>query len=326
MNRAPPPMPKGSPRSLVVDARIPPPGRRLASLVQRLLGAGAGPSQAVGAIRRGAVRVNRRVAKRPHAVLEIGDRVELDVAGASRPASPSEKPPRSSLTIVFQDQHLAVVRKPPGLLTVPTPHREPQTVISQLTQKLRQRDPSAEAFCVHRLDRGVSGLLVFAKSLAIAQLLRDQFAERKPKRRYVTFVAGRVQPPQGTIRSHLATDKDLNRYSTKDPSAGQLAITHYQVIESWPDATLVAVRLETGRRNQIRVHFAEMGHPVLGDRRYRASAAAHWAWPYRRLALHAESLAFAHPVTGEELEFHAPLPPEFQRLKKKLTSSRQRKK
>jgi 23S rRNA pseudouridine1911/1915/1917 synthase len=211
------------------------------------------------------------------------------------------------------------------LLTVPTPHREPHTAISQLNHLLRRHDASAEAFCVHRLDRGVSGLLVFAKSLAIAQALRDQFAERKPQRRYVAFVAGRVQPPKGTIRSYLATDKDLNRYSTKDPTAGQLAVTHYQVVESWADATLVAVRLETGRRNQIRVHFAEMGHPVLGDRRYRKDEAAHAAWPYRRLALHAESLGFSHPVTGQSLEFYAPLPPEFERLKKKLASPRRRK-
>jgi 23S rRNA pseudouridine1911/1915/1917 synthase len=302
-------------KSLVVDGRIPPPGRRLAALVQRLLGTGT--AQAASAIRLGAVRVNRRVAKRPHAMLEVGDRVEVDVAQSAQPPAPVEKLPRSTIKIVYQDEHLVVVIKPPGLLTVPTPHREPHTAISQLTQKLGQREPGAEAFCVHRLDRGVSGLLVFAKSLAIAQAMRDQFAERKPQRRYMAFVAGRVQPPQGTIHSHLATDKDLNRYSTNDVS-GQLAITHYRVIESWPDATLVAVRLETGRRNQIRVHFAEMGHPVLGDRRYRASAAAHWAWPYRRLALHAESLAFVHPVTGKELEFHAPPPPEFERLKRKL--------
>ncbi len=315
-------------KSLVVDARIPPPGRRLTSLVQQLLRVGA--SQAASVIHLGAVRVNCRLAKRPHAVLQVGDRIEVDVAQANRSPNrsppPIERLPRAALKVVFEDEHVAVVIKPPGLLTVPTPQREPHTVIRRLTQKLRERDPDAEAFCVHRLDRGVSGLLVFAKSLAIAQTLRDQFAERKPKRSYVAFVAGRVQPPQGTMRSYLATDKNLNRHSTKDKSAGQLAITHYRVIERWPDVTLVAVRLETGRRNQIRVHFAEMGHPVLGDRRYRAEEAAHALWPYRRLALHAQWLGFTHPVTGQELEFHAPLPPEFQTLKKKLAGPRRGKK
>jgi 23S rRNA pseudouridine1911/1915/1917 synthase len=169
-------------------------------------------------------------------------------------------------------------------------------------------------------------LLVFAKSLAIAQTLRDQFAERKPKRRYLAFVAGRVEQERGTIRSYLATDKNLNRHSTTDKSAGQLAITHYQVLERWPDVTLVAVRLETGRRNQIRVHFAEMGHAVLGDRRYGTTEGPHPAWPYRRLALHAESLGFTHPVTGQELEFHAPLPAEFQALKKRLNQPARRRK
>jgi 23S rRNA pseudouridine1911/1915/1917 synthase len=310
-------------KSLVVDARTPLPGRRLSSLVQQLLR--VGPAQAASAIHLGAVRVNQRLVKRPHAVLEVGDRLEVDVAPASPSSPPLEDLARSALKIVYQDMHIAVVIKPPGLLTVPTPHREPQTAISQLTQKLRLRDEDAEAFCVHRLDRGVSGLLVFAKSLAIAQSLRDQFAERKPQRSYVAFVAGRVEQPQGTIRSYLTTDKNLNRYSTMDQSAGQLAITHYRVVERWPDVTLVTVRLETGRRNQIRVHFAEMGHPVLGDRRYRAAEAAHRAWPYRRLALHAEWLGFSHPVTGRELEFHAPLPAEFQMLKKRLTQPRRRK-
>jgi 23S rRNA pseudouridine1911/1915/1917 synthase len=96
------------------------------------------------------------------------------------------------------------------------------------------------------------------------------------------------------------------------------------VLESWPDVTLVAVRLETGRRNQIRVHFAEMGHPVLGDRRYGAAQAAHPAWLYRRLALHAASLGFSHPVTGEPLEFHAPLPREFVLLTNKLRQTKRR--
>src|SRR5262245_29606421 len=135
------------------------------------------------------------------------------------PAAPTiKKLPRSQVTILFEDQHLAVVKKPPGLLTVPTPYREPQTVISQLNQQLRQRDPRAEAFCVHRLDRGVSGVLVFAKSLEIAQRMRDQFAARKPQRRYLALVAGNVPSAEGTIRSHLEIGADLNRYSTDDES------------------------------------------------------------------------------------------------------------
>src|SRR5207302_10250043 len=140
----------------------------------------------------GAVRVERRPVKRPQWVVEVGDRieVEVDISRPPRTAPPVKKLRRATLTILFEDQHLAVVNKPPGLLTVPTPHREPQTVISQLTQMLRQRDPEAEAFCIHRLDRGVSGILVFAKSLEIAQRMRDQFAARKPKRRYLAFVVG----------------------------------------------------------------------------------------------------------------------------------------
>lgn len=283
------------------------------------------PGQAVRAIHDGAVRVNRRVAKRPQQVLEVGDRLDLELMAPAPAAPPVEKSPRSTVKILFEDPHLVVVKKPPGLLTVPTPYREPQTVISQLNQQLQRQTPRSEAFCVHRLDRGVSGVLVFAKSLEIAQRLRDQFAARKPRRRYLALVAGHVPSAEGTIRSHLATDKQLNRYSTTDESAGELAVTHYRVLKRWSEVTLIEVRLETGRRNQIRVHFAEMGHPVLGDRRYGAERAAHPSWPYRRIALHAESLGFTHPVTGRAMEFHVPPPPEFQRLEEKLNHSRRQK-
>jgi 23S rRNA pseudouridine1911/1915/1917 synthase len=207
----------------------------------------------------------------------------------------------------------------------------------------------------------VSGVLVFAKSLAVARLLRDQFAAHKPRRRYLALVTGRVSPSEGTIRSHLATDRDLNRYSTADAAKGELAVTHYRLLKAGPwrggtraavaagtaDISLLAVWLETGRRNQIRVHLAERGHAVLGDRRYgkqppaarpaagtsrpapsntaagpagpAPAAALHPAWPYRRLALHAESLAFDHPLTGQPLKFTARPPQEFERLAARLT-------
>jgi 23S rRNA pseudouridine1911/1915/1917 synthase len=128
---------------------------------------------------------------------------------------------------------------------------------------------------------------------------------------YVAIVAGIWARDSGTIRSYLATDDDLNRYSTNRSDQGELAVTHFAVREQWSDASLLEVRLETGRRNQIRVHLAEAEHPVLGDPRYRPQQAEHWAWPYRRIALHAESLGFEHPRTGEPLSFHSSWPKEF---------------
>jgi 23S rRNA pseudouridine1911/1915/1917 synthase len=156
--------------------------------------------------------------------------------------------------------------------------------------------------------------LVLGKTQEIVHELKDQFAASKPEREYIAIVAGQMERPSGTFESLLATDKDLNRFSTDDEEIGQLAITHYRVISVLSDTTLVQVRLETGRRNQIRVHFAEAGHPVLGDQRYRPEAAAHRHWPHKRLALHARLLGFEHPVTDQPLRFEAALPTEMERF------------
>jgi 23S rRNA pseudouridine1911/1915/1917 synthase len=116
---------------------------------------------------------------------------------------------------------------------------------------------------------------------------------------------------EGTFRSYLATDNNLNRFSTEDSQSGQLAITHFRTVTTLDDATLVQIWLETGRRNQIRVHFAEKGHPVLGDPRYQSRLAEHPRWKARRIALHARSLGFTHPVTGQAYRFESELPKEF---------------
>jgi 23S rRNA pseudouridine1911/1915/1917 synthase len=301
-------------KSLVVHERIPLPGRKLANLVQQLLQ--TGKAQATQAIRAGSVRVNGRVLRRAETILKIGDR--LDVDSDWQPVRPAARPAKDArnFEVVYHDRDVIVVNKPPRLLTVPTPRQERTTLISLVGQWLRQRGEGDQVFCVHRLDRGVSGLLVFGKRLEVAQALRTQFEARKPDRRYVAIVSGRIGRREGTFRSYLATDKQsLDQYSTSDESQGQLAITHYRVLQATDQATLVEVRLETGRRNQIRVHFAEAGHPVLGDARYGRHLAPTLLWPHHRLALHAETLGFRHPATGEPLVFRAKLPSEFQAVR-----------
>jgi len=243
--------------------------------------------------------------------LAAGDRVEVRFE-ANRRYSPRSKPrPHRGFVVVHEDHDLLVVDKAPELLTVPTDRGERYTLVDRVGEYVRRSGGGRGAFAVHRLDRGVSGLLVFAKSPNIEQLLRDQFAARKPERRYVAIVAGRLKADTGAFRSYLATDKALNRYSTDDREIGQLAVTHYRVLERLADTTLVEVWLETGRRNQIRVHFAEAGHPVLGDPRYQAAAARHRQWPYERIALHAQTLGFEHPVTGRRMQFESRLPAEL---------------
>jgi len=213
-----------------------------------------------------------------------------------------------TFALVFEDDHLVVVDKAAGVLTVPTDHGEKNTLVERVSHYISHSRPKRLACLVHRLDREVSGLLVMAKNEAVAQRLIDQFKERKPQRVYAAIVAGVVEQDSGTIRSHLATRKNLDRMSVAEAANTELAITHYSVNRRLADTTLLDVRLETGRRNQIRVHLAEQGHPVLGDPRYGGDASQHPRWIRKRMALHALTLGFDHPVTGQPLLFESPLP------------------
>lgn len=220
----------------------------------------------------------------------------------------------SGFNIVHEDDHLLVVEKAAWILSVPTEGTSQPgdtSLMGRISAYLSRGGKPVSAHPAHRLDRGVSGLLVVAKSPQIAASLRDQFEARKPRRLYIAIARGRVDPPDGTIRSHLATGDDLSRYSTADHQRGQLAITHYRTLLHGADATLLEVELETGRRNQIRVHLAEKGHPVLGERRYQRRMASHPRWTARRLALHAAELEFIHPRTHVPMSFRSPLPGMF---------------
>lgn len=295
---------------------MPQPARNALALVQSQLKVSR--PIALGLLHDGVVSVNGRVVRQPHWQLKPGDVLDIEYTPQPVVTSNKRRPTsREPFEIVYDDPHVMVVVKPAGLLTVPTPKRESNTLLGNINRYLARRQAGHEAFSVHRLDRGVSGLLVFGKSLEMALRMREQFQQRKPKRQYTAIVTGRMENRSGTFRSYLATDADLNRYSTQDPAGGELAITHYRVREQFPDAAIVSVQLETGRRNQIRVHFADAGHPIIGDPRYRSDQARHHHWPYSRMALHAETLAIVHPVTGEELEFVAPWPQEFRDFRRK---------
>lgn len=214
-----------------------------------------------------------------------------------------------SFRVVFEDDYLIVVDKQAGILTVPTERQESKTLVDEVSKYLGSR---CRALVVHRLDRETSGLLVFAKRSDIAGALQDQLRLRAPEREYLTLVAGRMQQQEGQFESYLATSKRLSRYSVENPSGGEHAITFFSVDETFVDTTLVRVKLDTGRRNQIRVHLAEANHPIIGDRRYRPNQAQHRDWQHTRLALHAHVLGFRHPVTGKELRFVSEMPRTFQ--------------
>lgn len=271
-------------------------------------------AQVLGLFDRGCVKINGAICAFPGQRASSGD--ELRLSYDPRQRYHPKKKPRHNLgfEIVFEDRHLIVVNKPPELLTVPTLRGEKNTLVAKVSEYVRHVSGGKEVFTAHRLDRGVSGLLVMGKTMEISQRIRDQFALHKPEREYAALVAGRLRDNEGTFDTLLATDKDLNRFSTDDEEIGQRAITHYQVARRLTDISFVKVWLETGRRNQIRVHFAESGHPVLGDPRYEPELAAHRLWPYKRLALHARQLGLEHPITGQHLRFESPLPVEMERL------------
>lgn len=275
-------------------------------------------SRARGLVDHGGVTLDGEVCTDPGNVAAPGSELVIRFDPARKY---SEKPkPRKpkGFSLVHLDDHLVVVDKHSGVLTVPTGKGDANSLVDLLANYLTAgsagRGRRKPVHVVHRLDRDTSGLLIFGRDEGIARALINQFAAHKPEREYRALVAGRVARDEGTVRSHLVTDKSLNQRSRRPGATGkpgELAITHFKVLTWYADVTEVAVRLETGQRNQIRAHFAEMGHPVLGDARYLPEQAAHAAWPYRRLALHARVLGFVHPAQKKPLRFESPLPDEF---------------
>ncbi len=285
---------------------------RVDSVVKQL--SGVSHSQVRGLFDHDCVSVNSLVCEDPAITVSRGDLVALSFDPTQR--YKEKKRPRVDRTfkINFEDDHFIVVEKLAGSLTVPTDRGESNTLVQRVSLYLNHAPKKSSAFVVHRLDREVSGLLVFGKSKRIADRLIEQFRAHKPERNYLAIVAGQLPNDHGTMRSHLATAKNLDRYVARESSETEMAITHYQVTRRMPDATVVQVTLETGKRNQIRVHFADAGHPVLGDSRYQPELAQHLRWPWKRIALHAMTLGFEHPVTGQAVKFESPVPAELQKF------------
>ena len=230
-----------------------------------------------------------------------GDRLEVLVRGESRAGL-------HGLKIVFEDNDLLLVEKPSGLLTVATMHERDRTAYAFLREHLKERDPRLKLFVVHRLDKFASGVLVFAKSEPVQSRLQELFSRHEIERRYWAIVEGRVARDQGTIRSRLAENPAQRMHSTKDAAKGKEAVTHYRVLRRFPQLTALEIRLETGRKNQIRVHLSEMGHPIAGDRAYGGTSD-----PMGRLGLHAFLLAFRHPGSAAPVRHQTGIPPEFAR-------------
>ena len=210
--------------------------------------------------------------------------------------------------IVYEDRWLIVIEKAQGILSMAGGHSSlnVKSVLDDYFKKSRQK---CTAHVVHRLDRDTSGLMVYAKDIETEQILEHNWHQIVYDRRYVAVVSGEMEQDEGTIQNWLKDNKAYVTYSSPVDNGGKLAITHFHVLDRTTDHSLVEFRLETGRKNQIRVHSADMGHPVCGDVKY-----GNGDDPIHRLCLHAWLLFFTHPVTGEPMEFETPVPTAFRQL------------
>ncbi len=213
------------------------------------------------------------------------------------------------LKIIYEDAYLLVIEKKQGLLSVNSEQQKEQSAYTILNEYVRQAGKQHRIYIIHRLDRDTSGIMMYAKDEKTQRTLRDNWNKLVTDRRYVALVTGEMEQDRGSVHSWL-TDHKYYVSSSPTDDGGKEAITHYQTIKRANGYSLVELVIETGRKNQIRVHMQDLGHPVVGDGRYGLRESN----PLNRLALHAFKLSFLHPVTGEELRFETPYPPEFKRL------------
>jgi 23S rRNA pseudouridine1911/1915/1917 synthase len=279
--------------------------------------------KAAAALERGKIFVNDDEARLADAArrLTAGDavRVWMDRPGSSRKLA--QRPPRpGELPIVYEDASIIVVNKPPGLLTVPLPRREEAPSVEEmLAQHLRSKG-GRRPFVVHRIDRDTSGLVMFATRADAQVRLKEQFRRHTAERIYLAVVYGVPSPLAGTWRDHLVwDDAALIQKEThpSDPRASE-ASCEYEVVEAFGVASLIRVRLITGRRNQIRLQARLRGHTLVGEQRYTFGSQDLRPIEFPRQALHAWRLSVLHPSGGRPMSFEAPLPPDMEELIRRL--------
>jgi 23S rRNA pseudouridine1911/1915/1917 synthase len=212
-------------------------------------------------------------------------------------------------SIVFEDEHLIVIDKHAGILSVASESERKYTAYSFLSKHVKRGNPTNKIFIVHRLDRDTSGLMVFAKSAAIQHQMQENWRNVITERTYVAIAEGVIEENEGEISSYLHENTAMVVYSDQNPEGGKRAITHFKVLKRSAEFTLVEVRLDTGRKNQIRVHMQEFGHPLIDDKKYGGTQN-----PINRLGLHSKVLGFIHPVTQRPMRFETPIPRKFMRL------------
>ena len=249
------------------------------------------------------VSVDDVVVTRYDTLLHEGQKIRINRTHSQKPKQ------KNVLDIIYEDSDIIVINKPAGLLSIASDKEKNLTAYHLLTDYVKQKDPGNRIFAVHRLDRDTSGVFMVAKNEEIKLALQDNWANLVSERAYIAVVEGQLQEKNGRIQSWLKETKTLFMYSSLRAGDGLKAITDYRVIRESAEYSLLDIHLQTGRKNQIRVHMKDLGHLVVGDKKYGARSD-----PFRRLGLHACKLSFRHPVSGKLMCFESLAPSSFQSL------------
>ena len=221
---------------------------------------------------------------------------------------PEEKQYRG-ISIIYEDSDLVVIDKHAGMLSISTDTRKSESAYNMLSKHVKMQGSRNKIFVIHRLDRETSGLMMFAKSEKVQQILQTNWHDIVTERTYLAVVEGKPEKAEGTITSYLRESKAFIVYSSQNPKHGHKAVTHYKLKKAGQYYSMLTVNLDSGKKNQIRVHMQDLGHPVIGDKKYGSKIN-----PVRRLGLHSWVLAFNHPINKEPLRFQTAIPSKFTRL------------
>ena len=254
-----------------------------------------------GILSRGQVSVNGVPTTKHDMSLQVSDVIEILTNQAAK--NDSEL---LGLSIMYEDSDIIVIDKEAGVLSMSAKDKKEATAFSELSTYVRKANRGNRVFIVHRLDRDTSGVMVFAKSEEVKKQMQDNWEDAVQERGYIALVEGNLRKESGEIVSWLKETRTFKVYSNPTDNGGQKAITHYKRLQGNAQYSLVELKLRTGRKNQIRVHMEEIGHPVVGDKKYGASSN-----PIKRLGLHAVRLTLTHPVTREEHTFISDPPHSF---------------
>jgi len=251
------------------------------------------------------IAVNRVPVTQFDTELHVGDTVQVNTVREFHVLR------NQRLKLVYEDDDVIVINKGYGLLSVGNDRVREGTAYSIVRDYVKRLDPRNKIFIVHRLDQHTSGLMMLARSEEAKERMQHNWNNMVLSRTYYCVVEGNMEEDTGTVRSYLAENSEHQVYSVDDPEKGKLAVTRFEVIGRGRGYSLLKVSLDTGRKNQIRVHMKDLGHPIAGDRRYGARTS-----PIHRLALHAGTLRFVHPMTRRDMKFSTPIPSAFIKMVK----------